>query len=159
MMTFYRNHIILKERQTGLTLTLDSSIVYQVNLYNFSINEWWDKQHQSDLRSWQKDIAIGMMMDIFGPMDLFLIFQKGQGYNQPHDLCLSKSQNHNVWCLSTKNDFWLIQQTDNQVVFDIAESMGSVLLSSARKDIYTVMDQLKKKFNPNNIIQTKRHHV
>jgi hypothetical protein len=134
---------------------MDSGIDYEVSLANISMNRWVSQQSESELRQWQKDIVLAMMIDTFGPIDKFLIYQRGHGYNQDHDLCLSRSQNHNFWCLSTEHDFWITRQDGREIIFDRRDSMGSILNRHDRHRIYDLFDQAKSQYNPLNLMLTR----
>lgn len=156
MKSYYKQIITLRENRNNLVLRCDSTLEYELSLSNVSNTEWWAFQDPSEIRHWQKDICVGMMQDALGSLDKFLIYQKGHGYNQNHDICLTRSQTHNIWCLSTYNDFWITSQTGTNIIFNRTNSLGSILEPSARKDIYLVMDKLKEEFNPNNLMLTMR---
>lgn len=105
------------------------------------ITYWWDAQHQSDLRLWQKDAVIKTMWDAFGPLNLFLVYEKGGGYSQPHDITIAKF--NNIWFLSTGEDTWITEDANSQVWFKREDSLGSILDKTTRQQLYAVADGVK----------------
>jgi hypothetical protein len=102
---------------------------------------WWDRNHHSDLREWQKDI--GRMFAIkYEDLTPFVIFKKGHGYNQQHDMFLAHSEQHKVWLMMTQDDFWIMPCDFGEFHFDKQDSLGSVLESDIRKVIYEIIDAL-----------------
>ena len=102
---------------------------------------WWEMQHQSALREWQKDVIrdFASKWPDFMP---FIVYKRNAGYSQPHDICLARSQRNRVWLLATQNDFWFVESDYGQVDFNIDDSMGSVLDQDTRFQIGRLRDKL-----------------
>jgi hypothetical protein len=50
---------------------------------------------------------------------------------------------------STQDNFWICNSADTQIVFDVKDSLGSIMNPTDRKVIYGIYDQMKKHYNPN----------
>jgi hypothetical protein len=114
-----------------------------------SVTNWWNNQFKNELREWQKDICIGYFWDIFGPLNLFYIYKKGQGYTQSHDMCLVQIPGK-FWIFATQEDCWIKEPDGAHMIFDRSESLGSLLDPNVRLKIGQFVDQLKTEFNPAN---------
>jgi len=99
---------------------------------------WWEQQHQSELRRWQKDVA--KEFKHIRDLTPYLIYKPKHGYNQPHDLFLAHSDQQNVWIFSTQEDFWIQHSTQSPVKFFLTDSLGSVLDAEDRMQIYKFSD-------------------
>lgn len=142
----YNKRITLKQtRQASLQLASDRGEVYEVTAASKSnqpITDWWEKQNQSDLRGWQKDALFKEFWRLHGELELYMIYKKGQGYSQPHDLALAYSTTKNIWILSTEQHTWLMPNSDIQTVFDIDLAFDSILNHDARLEIYNVISKI-----------------
>lgn len=103
--------------------------------------QWWEKQDPSDLRTWQKDILkdFGSKWRDLTP---YVVYKKGAGYSQPHDIALARSDSNQVWILSTERDFWFVSSDYGQVDFVVEDSMGSVLEQGNRFEMGKLRDAL-----------------
>lgn len=103
---------------------------------------WWDMQHQSDLRLWQKDIMrdFGTYWRDLTPL---IIYKKNAGHSQPHDMCLAHSQDYKIWLFSTQRDFWIMPSQYGNFDFTVNDSMGSILEPAVRQEIYKVIDAMR----------------
>jgi len=141
----YRNAITLRKMPTDeWRLNSDRGDVYET----FSIvnnqtpwTAWWDMNHHSDLREWQKDIA-RMFAGKYEDLTPFVVFKKGHGHSQPHDIMLAHSEQHKVWILMTNDDFWIVNCDYGQFDFNKKDSLGSVLDLDTRHLLYSVVDGL-----------------
>lgn len=102
---------------------------------------WWDMNHHSDLREWQKDVG-QMFAGKFDDLTPFVVFKKGHGYNQPHDIFIAHSEHHKIWIMMTNDDIWITNTDYAQFDFDKADSIGSILDSEIRQELYKVIDGL-----------------
>ena len=105
------------------------------------ITRWWESQHQSELRQWQKDMLVKSFSDALGSLDLFIVFQKGHGYNQPHDLVVAKKDD--IWIVSTQEDTWITRNGQSEFWLTRDESLGSVLEKTTRDELWNIIDGLK----------------
>lgn len=105
------------------------------------ITRWWDSQHHSDLREWQKDVLIKQFSDVLGQLDLFIVFQRGHGYNQPHDLVVAKRDD--IWIVSTQEDTWITKNNQSEFWLTKDDSLGSVMERSTREELWKISDGLK----------------
>jgi hypothetical protein len=150
MIKYHKQIQIDRLRNGAWRINTDCGDVYDTSVYS-QINPWWENQNGSELRHWQKDVCVAMFGDIVGPMRLFDVYKRGQGYNQPHDICLIHSENFKLWVLSTRDNFWICESDGGNIVFDVKDSMGSILNPLERSLIYQAFNQLKKQYNPENI--------
>ena len=105
------------------------------------ITDWWEQNHHSNLREWQKDAVIKGLSDVFGSGTYYVLYQKSKGTHQPHDICLA--QWSDTWVLSTERDLWLWRTNYAEYNLDINTSFGSILEQSVREEWYKVLDGLK----------------
>lgn len=142
----YNKRIIAKRnRLDQLILESDRGEVYETNLVANTptpLSDWWSKQNQSELRHWQKDAFIGEFWRQHGELDLYVLYKKGQGYSQPHDLTLAYSPTKKVWMLSTEQHTWLMPDTGDDVIFNIDLAFGPINTKESRFEIYTIIDNI-----------------
>lgn len=100
---------------------------------------WWEQQHQSELRRWQKDVAKEFRH--WRDLTPYLIYKPKHGYCQPHDLFLAHSAQHRAWIFSTQEDFWIQHSSEATVKFFLTDSLGSVLDTEDRMQIYRSADR------------------
>jgi hypothetical protein len=154
----YNKKIFLEfsSRSENWKITTDRSDTFEISAQppgRTMVTNWWEKQYKSDLRLWQKDLVISEMGRTFGPLQLFTIYKKNQGYTQHHDLCLSRNERHQVWILSTTRDFWIQKSDQATITFDLDNSLGSILDQSVRFEIGEICDNIREQINPDNICQ------
>lgn len=110
-----------------------------------SITRWWDMQHQSELRRWQKDIFIQELSRL-GHGDDFVLwvpYRRGQGHSQPHDICLVYHLKHKIWILSLQEYHWLIPSNMYDCEFHIDQALcADILTRQGRDQIYMIIDEL-----------------
>jgi hypothetical protein len=104
-------------------------------------SKWWEMQHQSDLRLWQKDILrnFGTKWPDLTP---YMVYKRNAGHSQPHDVVLAHSEQNKVWILITERDFWFVPSDYGQVEFPVEDSMGSVLEKERRMEMFYLRDAL-----------------
>ena len=150
----YNKKIFLQRKRTGdLVIDTDRGDVYQTFAYNKTknpVSDWWADQNQSEIRHWQKDCVVSYAGDALGSLTLYVINKRGKGYSQDHDMCLVHCEKHNMWVLSTQNDYWITQSDLGEIEFDRGQSLGSVLDKDSRIQIGQIWDQIKKQLNPDN---------
>jgi len=131
---------------------------YTVEHHNnekLTIGSWWEKQAQIEIRSWQKDICIQMGADAMGMPVPYIIYKKGGGFSQPHDMCLAYYPSAGHYIFSTHRHFWIQQKNKSkETVLDIKDSIGCILNAEHRSKIYSVIDEFKDRYNSRNICLT-----
>jgi hypothetical protein len=141
----YRKKIVLqKSANTGWYLESDRADRYEVLPVTGTQTpwtQWWDKQNQSELRNWQKDI-IRDFGSKWSDLNPYLVFKRGGGYSQPHDIVLARSEKFKIWILITEKDFWFQSSDYGQVEFLNEDSMGSVLDKDSRIEMGLLRDAL-----------------
>jgi hypothetical protein len=157
----YNKQIILDRKRNGdIVIDTDRGDLYQTFQYNKTknpISDWWSDQDPSEIRHWQKDIVVAYAVDALGPLTLFVINKRGQGYSQSHDMCLVHSEKYKIWVLSTQEDYWIVKGDQGQVIFNRSNSLGSVLDKQARFEIGQAWDMIKAQLNPNNECRFARY--
>jgi hypothetical protein len=75
--------------------------------------EWWNRQHQSELRRWQFDLLLSEFERLYRrinwsyEMQYYLVYQEGKGLSQPHDVVFAKIPQADLWIVGTANMSWL----------------------------------------------------
>lgn len=111
------------------------------------ITDWWNMQHQSELRHWQKDIFVQELTRMGSGDDfiLFVAYKKGQGYNQAHDICLMYHIKHKIWILSTQEYHWFTPSEFIDCDFLKQEALElDILTRSHRDQIYLLIESINK---------------
>lgn len=146
----YKNKIILNQHQEA-EWTIDTDRGDRYKMFGIAGNrspwtDWWGMQDQSELRVWQKDVMrdFGSLWSDLTP---FVVYKPMQGHSQPHDVCVSHSEQEGIWLLSTEKDFWIVRSQYGNIEFDQAQSLGSVLKIEDRQSIYLVRDGVYHKYN------------
>ena len=141
----YKNKIsIIKTRAEDWIIESDKGSKYLTNLIintTTPITDWWEKQHQSELRTWQKDALVKNLFDAFGELELFTVYKAGAGYSQPHDMVLARHRD--IWIFATEKDTWIVKNSDSQVWLNVSDSLGSILERTTREEIYKIADGIK----------------
>lgn len=141
----YKKQISLQKQNDNWYIDTDRGDRYEC----FSIDntktpwtKWWEMQHQSELRLWQKDIIrdIGTKWPDLVP---YMVYKRNAGHSQPHDIVLAHSDANKVWVLSTERDFWFVASDYGQIDFHIDRSMGSVLEKNSRLEMGLLRDALE----------------
>lgn len=142
----YNKKITIKESKFGKRIETDRGDLYEMMPVSFSNNEapvttWWDKQAQTDLRRDQLDCLIKEYWRQHNPLDLYLVYKKGDGYSQPHDIMLAHDPQQELWILSTREHTWFEKQVTD-TIFHTDNALGSIGDIESRKIIYEVIDGL-----------------
>jgi hypothetical protein len=150
-MIFFNKKITLNQTRSGQwrlqTDRGEDYLLSEINATSTPITDWWDKQHKSSLREWQKDIFVQeLTRKGYGEdFKLWLVYRAGQGFNQDHDVTIMHHSGHGVWILSTREYQWLIPGGLQEQVFKIEDALlANIELAEDRKVIYNLVDQLNK---------------
>lgn len=136
---------LFNRKDTRWCLESDKGSLFEISETDGTWFEWWNKQHQSDLRLWQKDIFREFANAVVPSLRPCLVYRSNQGYNQPHDVAISHAPDEQVWILSTENDFWIIDSNYGEIIINVADSLGSILDETFRKQtIYPLLDLRRK---------------
>lgn len=151
-MLVYHKRVFITHNNNDIGIDTDSHDKYY-SLTVDNINRWWDMNAQTELRDWQKDIVIKMGVDAMGDWRSYILYKKGEGYNQPHDMCLIYFSHSNLFVFSTRRDFWIWErQKGKMTMLNVDDSLGSILDPTVRTElIYPIFDELKAKYNPSNL--------
>ena len=124
----YNKSIIIRRLPSGTyTITGDRSAVgYKTSaIHGYEqVRIWWERQHQSDLREYQKNFLVQMIPGCFRDTDYewsatpYVVYAEGEGYNQPHDICFvtlqHSTRSKTVYLLGTQDHTWI--HTENTSV-------------------------------------------
>lgn len=140
----YNKRIFVKETTGGFRLETDRGDHYEVNAIKVGttttpITDWWEKQGQTQLRRDQLDCIVKEYWRQYTPLDLFVVYKKGQGYSQPHDIMLAYDPTKQLWILSTDKHTWFVQG-QREVVFNVDDALGPISNLDSRFEIYEVID-------------------
>lgn len=143
----YNKRITVKETKFGKKLETDRGDNYELMPISASTNPtpvtaWWDKQAQTDLRRQQLDYIIKEYWRQNSPLDLFVVYKRGDGYSQTHDIMLAHDTKRDIWILSTQEHTWFVQGdvTAKDIIFNADDAMGSISNHDVRLGIYEVID-------------------
>lgn len=145
----YNKRITIKDTKYGLKVETDRGDKYELSIINASSNSapittWWDKQAQTELRRDQMDCIIKEYWRQYSPLDLYLVFKRGEGYSQQHDVMLARDPSNGLWILSTQEHTWFAKG-GTDVTFNTDDALGSVGNLDARLEIYEVIDGINDK--------------
>lgn len=140
----YKKKITLQKQNDAWYIDTDKGDRYEcfaIDNTKTPWTKWWEMQNQSELRLWQKDILrdFGSKWPDLTP---FMIYKRNAGHNQPHDICLARSDYNKIWILITERDFWFVNSDYGQIDFHIDQSMGSVLEQDHRIEMGNLRDAL-----------------
>lgn len=142
----YKNKIsLIKNRADEWVIESDKGSKYltnQITNTNTPITDWWEKQHPSELRHWQKDSIIKNLFDAFGQLNLFTVYKAGAGYSQPHDVVMAR--HNDIWIFATEQDTWIVRDSSSQVWLNKEDSLGSVLDRTTREELNKIADSIKQ---------------
>jgi hypothetical protein len=156
MNIIYKDSIQLKLKRNGAWfIQSDKGFTYDtLRLTNSKtvVTDWKMDRPAGEQTEWQHGITIGYAWDTFGPLDIFKLYIPGQGYSQPHDMCLCHNDHHGIWIFSTARDYWITHSDASAVLFETKHSLGSILKQEDRFNIGDAYDVLKKEYNPDNLV-------
>ena len=117
MIRFNKGIEIRTDRNGNHMISTDMGQLFKTSLvspeYGAPRTNWWHKQHQSELRSWQKDLILGELdrvyrrMNFTWQMNYYLVYEERKGMNQPHDVVFARIPPANIWVLGTANHTWI----------------------------------------------------
>lgn len=144
----YNKRIELKQHRNGeWKILTDRGDEYQTQLIVNNpgpLTYWWQQQHHSPLREWQKDAVIKDSWWILGPLELYLVYKKGQGYSQPHDIALARYSRNDIWILSTEENTWILPATRGDQMFVRELALGSINQADVRQKFYELLREIKQ---------------
>lgn len=154
----YRKKVVLRETGENLIIETDAGATWHTSPVFGSnvITSWWKEQNQSELRMKQKEFGIQFPSMCTGKIIPYLIWKKGMGFKQPHDMSLCYSISSKLYFFSTLNDFWIYPKNPSGItVLEKSASLGSLDIKDNEDEIYDIMfSVLRPKFNPENIYLT-----
>lgn len=149
----YNNRIdVNRSPTTGeLSLTTDRGQHWRASVVKNTATPWttwWERQYDSEWRRDQMDYFLKTFANTYQRWDylnkptLYVLYQKGGGYNQDHDMALMQIAHSNVWFFSTHDHTWITRQPYDNFVFDISSALGSIAEGTVRQQLYEIDDNL-----------------
>lgn len=159
----YQKKIHIQRTATGAyTITGDRMAVKYKTTPIVALNDkepiraWWERQHHSDLREWQKDMLIRHIPTAFKHIDWqwqltpYIVYLDGNGYNQPHDIVFARlehpEETNTVYLLGTGEHTWIHHESKSidSFMLHTEDAMRSVGTAQGRQSVWQVYDELKK---------------
>jgi hypothetical protein len=143
----YKNKILVVQHRSGQwrinTDRGDEYLMTEVISNYQPIDDWWSKQHQSELRGWQMDLFVKeLIRKGYGDdYKLWLVHKAGGGYSQPHDIAIMYHMGMKLWVLSTTEHHWFKEGNLTDTDFLVEEAIQADILNPEhRREIYPVLD-------------------
>lgn len=141
----YRNKITLDRTQLEtFKILTDLSDEYETAWItknsNTPIGDWWQKQHQSDLRIWQKETIRDLKNYLFEDLTPLMVYKRGHGYSQPHDIALAYSEQDKVWVFMTERNTWITQNGYANFTLNVEDAMGPVTDRATRDELWQLIE-------------------
>lgn len=160
----YDKQIRIKHTASGsYTITGDRMAVsYKTSAiqgYEY-IRVWWERQHHSTLREYQKDMLIRHIPSAFQDLDWqwqltpYVVYADGSGYNQPHDICFATLEHpeepNKIYILGTGEHTWIHyeKRTTDHFQVHVEDAYASVGTAQGRNEIWAVYDGLRQLSEP-----------
>jgi len=145
----YNKKIKVSQQRTGQwRITTDRGDDYELMPLSSSstpITDWWNMQHQSSLRHWQKDVVLQELTRRCYTEDfqLFIVYKPRQGHSQPHDIVIFYHSRYKLWILNTSDCIWFVPSdfTDCEFTAEYGLPVDITNLQQ-RKELYKIMDEL-----------------
>jgi hypothetical protein len=135
-----------------LTLKTDRGQIWLTSAVKNSTTPWttwWERQNENEWRRDQTDYFLKtfantyLRLSYLNEPTLYVIYQKGGGYNQQHDMALMHIKNANVWFFSTHDHTWIYPSSYDSFVLDADKALGSIKERSVRQQIYDIDDVIR----------------
>ncbi len=146
----YNKLIQVRQQKTGQwQITTDRGDQYDLTQVTGRepITSWWDMQHISPLREWQKDVVVKELtrQGWSDEFQLFVVHKRGQGLSQSHDIVIFYHYKYKSWVLSTAEHLWIMPSSFGDCNFTTDSSL-TVDLTQAddRQTVYKIIDQLNQ---------------
>lgn len=155
----YNKHIRIARNPTGAyTITGDrSSVGYRTSAINGyeQIGVWWERQHHSTLREYQKDLLVKLLPSAFKSLDYswcltpYVVYAEGAGYNQPHDIVfatLTHPQHNTIYLLGTQEHTWVQHEKATTDRFNCytQDAYASVDTPQGQDTVWQLYDDVRK---------------
>lgn len=153
----YNQEIRLQPSQAGQwSMTTDRGqrwFLQAVQGTDSPLTEWWTRQNQSELRSWQKDAILKELTRNSPAEDteLYVVYAQGQGWNQPHDILIFYFRPLEIWLLSHSEGLWIQPSPQGySLIFPRSQSVAVDVtsLDQRRGILYPLIDGLRKILRP-----------
>lgn len=153
----FKDRIDIKTNRNGTTvIATDMGGYYNTSLvsnnqWGSPRTQWWDRQHHSELREWQKDVLLGEIDRLYRrinptyEMNYYLVYREGEGFSQQHDIVFARIPLANIWILGTREHSWIHYcDLENFSLHPNQSVLGDILNSNARKQYYkTVLEPVE----------------
>jgi len=152
----FKDRIDIKTNRNGSTvIATDMGGYYNTSLVSNSYGKprthWWEHQHHSELREWQKDVLLGEVDRLYRrinpeyEMQYYLVYREHQGFSQPHDIVFARIPTAEIWILGTREHSWIHRcDLENFSLHPNNSILGDILDLKARQAYYkTVLDPIE----------------
>jgi len=154
MFRFKERIDIKTDRNGNHTITTDMGQKYDTQLMNKGNvrTEWWNRQHQSELRRWQFDLLLSEFDRLYrrlnwiNEMQYYLVYEPKKGISQPHDIVFARIPTANLWILGTAQMSWLHTcELENFSIHPNTAILGDISNELERKRYYKeVLDPIER---------------
>jgi hypothetical protein len=141
-----RNNVQLK---TDRGQTWETSAIQGTNT---PWTDWWSKQNPSDLRKNQKDYFLELVSRAFknkhysNEIVLYTVYQRGAGYNQPHDIALANIPKQTIWLLSTNEHTWIEESSFSNIKFSVDTALPSINTQETQDNIWELYETFRRAY-------------
>lgn len=142
----FRERIDIKtDRNSNHSIATDMGQVYKTSLMSHlnCRTQWWERQHQSELRRWQFDLLLGEFDRLYRrinftyEMQYYLVYEEKKGISQPHDVVFARIPAANLWILGTAKMSWLHKcDLNNFSLHPTTAVLGDIADAAERKRYY-----------------------
>lgn len=156
MIRFNKGIEIKTDRFGNHSILTDKGQIFKTSLvspeYGTPRTTWWNKQHQSEMRHWQKDLILGEIdrlyrrLNFTWQMQYYLVYEERKGMNQPHDVVFARIPTANIWILGTAQHTWIHHcDVDNFWLYPNTAVLGDFGINAERvRYNRTVIEPLEK---------------
>lgn len=151
----YRKTIEIASRNGLTRIKTDCGQTYETSLVRGSTNpwtDWWNKQNPSEWRRDQKDYLLDLVSRAYrtkhytNEIHLYVVYERGKGYNQPHDVAFARIPNENIWILSTEQHTWIEQCQFENFAFSTDTALPSIKEQSTRDVIWDLYESFRSAY-------------
>jgi hypothetical protein len=109
---------------------------------------WAERQYESEWRKDQMDYFLKtfantyLRLSYLNEPTLYVLYQKGGGFNQQHDMALMHIEHEGIWFFSTQNHTWIHKTKFNFFNLNIEQALGPISDKLVRQQIYAIDDAI-----------------
>lgn len=154
----YKDTITITRTHTGAWTIKGTSQIYKTSAVqgHEPITRWWDNQHKSTLREYQKDLLIKLIPSAFKSLDYqyrlqpYTVYAEGGGYSQPHDVAFATLENHDtrITLLGTAQHTWIdagALRNRDKITLHTEDAFDAVDTPQGQDQVWQLYDQIRSK--------------